>query len=188
MDISDQEYIDAIINGDPGILRQMYQTFLPKIERFITSKGGSKDDAMDIFQDAIMVIYGKAKQKNFNLTSSFYTYLYGICRNLWGNKLQKKSRTEVTLNEDIKYNQQVEGVDALMEEQEEYQLFWSSFKKLGADCQKVLQLFFEKTKMEKIVEIMGYSSVGYAKKRKFQCKERLVKLIKDDDRFQELSL
>ena len=40
--------------------------------------------------------------------------------------------------------------------------------------------------MAEIVEIMKYSSVSYAKKRKFQCKEKLIKLISNDASYQEL--
>ena len=49
-----------------------------------------------------------------------------------------------------------------------------------------MRLFFDKTNMEKIAELMGFGSVNYAKKRKFQCKERLVSLVKADSRFQDL--
>ena len=72
------------------------------------------------------------------------------------------------------------------EQTEEQEVFWEAFQKLGADCQKLLRLFFDKEKMEKIAKMMGYGSVSYAKKRKFQCKEKLVDWVKKDHRFNEL--
>ena len=73
-----------------------------------------------------------------------------------------------------------------IEEAEENKIFWDAFEQLGQDCQKLMRLFFDKVRMEKIAELMGFGSVSYAKKRKFQCKERLVNLVKEDLRFQEL--
>ena len=42
--------------------------------------------------------------------------------------------------------------------------------------------------MEEIVKRLGLSSVGYAKKKKFKCKEKLVALVKQDGRYLELKL
>ena len=181
----EEEYIQAIIAGDSKGLRNVYESFLPRIRKLITNNGGSEADAQDIFQSAILTIYEKAQKENFRLTSKFYTLLYGICRNLWGNRLQKKSFKEVTLLEDVKYTSE-ENIEIDIEKTEEQQLFWSSFQKLGEDCQKLLRLFFDKEKMEKIAKMMGYGSISYAKKRKFQCKEKLVDLVKKDIRFKEL--
>lgn len=183
---SDQEYyINAIKKGDSKGLRKIYTDFLPRITNFIRSKGGSSDDAEDIFQNALLLIYEKSKKKDFKLTSNFYTLLYGICWNLWGNKIQKKSNQEVSIPEDAKYSTE-ENIENDMERSEEQALFWAAFELLGEDCQRLLRLFFEKTKMEEIAEKMGFSSVSYAKKRKFQCKEKLVEFVRSDIRFPEL--
>ena len=185
MTATEKYYLEAIRNGDRNALKQIYKEFLPRISRLITNNGGSKEDAKDVFQDAIMVLYEKAKSPDFTLTSNFYTLLHGVCRNIWGNRLKKKSRTEVTLPEDDKYNLS-EGIEQAIYAEEENKLFWSAFKQLGEECQKLMQLFFEKVKMQKITEILGYSSLGYTKKRKFQCKERLIAKVKADRRYEEL--
>jgi len=180
------ENIRAIQDGNSKGLQNIYAEFLPRIRRLITNNGGREEDAQDVFQNAILVIYEKSAQKDFKLTSGFYTLLYGICRNLWGNRLQKKSFKEVTIPEDVKYKSD-DNIEADLEAIEEQNLFWSAFKNLGEDCQKLMRLFFDKEKMEKIAQMMGYSSVSYAKKRKFQCKEKLVAFVKADDRFDELN-
>ena len=183
---SKQEYyIQAIVSGDAIGLRKIYEEFLPRIRNLVTNKGGSEEDAQDIFQNALIILFEKAQQKDFKLSSNFYTLLYGICWNLWGNRLQKRSFKEVTIPEDAKYSS-TENIELDMERSEEQVLFWTAFQQLGEDCQRLLKLFFEKVKMENIAEQMGFSSVGYAKKRKFQCKEKLVALVKADVRFAEL--
>ncbi len=184
---ADTTYLDAIKNGDTKGLRAIYQNFLPRISNFIRSKGGSSDDAKDVFQDAIVIIYEKSKAADFQLTSGFYTLLYGICRNIWGNRLQKSSsKNELPIPEETQYRAD-DDTQQLLEQEEENKLFWSAFKQLGDDCQRLLKLFFTKVKMAEIVEKMQLSSVSYAKKRKFQCKEKLVQLVKADQRYAELT-
>lgn len=42
--------------------------------------------------------------------------------------------------------------------------------------------------MARIAELMGYGSVSYARKRKFQCKEKLIALTKAAPLYRELAL
>ncbi len=181
---TDHQYLTAIRTGDLGGLRRIYQEFLPPVSSLITRNGGTHEDAKDIFQDALVVLYEKSRGGRFELTSTFYTLFYGICRNLWGNRLQKKSRTEVTLPDDPKFMDAADLEQIILEE-EKNRLFWDAFRLLGADCQRLLHLFFEKKTMEEIAATMQFSSVGYAKKRKFQCKENLLNFVKADPRFPE---
>jgi hypothetical protein len=63
-----------------------------------------------------------------------------------------------------------------------------AMQKLGDDCRRLLQLYFEKITMEQIAVEMGYASDNYARRRKFQCKERLEEFIKADPAYRELKI
>lgn len=181
---TDQQHIRSIRTGDTAGLHRIYREFLPRIHALITANGGSYDDARDVFQDALIVLFDKCREENFSLSSSFSTLLYGVCRNLWGNRLQKKSRTEVSLTEDIKFNDSTDiEFDFVQAERES--IFWDALRRLGTECRKLMELFFEKKSMEEIAKTMRLSSVGYAKKRKFMCKEQLIEQVKSDARYQE---
>lgn len=179
------DYIAAILTGDHTLLRQMYQRFFPLIRNLVQQNGGSEDDAKDVFQDAVMVIYEKAKHPDFQLTSQFSTYLYGVCRNLWLSRQQKKSSKEVTIPDDAKYMaDKLPDTDYAALEQRK--LYDKAFVRLGEDCQKLLSLYFQKMQMEEIASLMGYGSEGYARRRKFMCKEHLTNLVKSYPEYQEL--
>ena len=73
-----------------------------------------------------------------------------------------------------------------MDKRERLKLYREKFQLLGEDCRKILTLFYDGVKMDEIADKMGFASAGYAKKRKHRCKEKLVALITEDDRFNEL--
>ena len=75
----------------------------------------------------------------------------------------------------------------LVEKNERFKLYQKHFQMLGSDCQKLLQLFFDKVPLKQIAQIMGYSGEKYVKKRKFKCKEYLVTSIKQDVNFKKIS-
>ena len=178
-------YLPAILSGDRAALKQMYAALFPIIRGLIRDYGGSEDDAKDVFQDAVIVLYEKAQQSDFQLTSKFSTFFYGVCNNLWRSRQQKKSASEVTIPDHAKYIADSSAeVDLLQVERGK--LFYRALRQLGGDCQKLLELFFQKRNMDEIAQEMGFASAGYARVRKSQCKDRLVELVKNDAEFPEL--
>lgn len=182
---SDQKFLQAILAHDAAGLRQIYELFWPRIHALIRKYGGQATDAEDVFQDAIMILYDKGRQPGFQLTSSFYSLLYGICYRLWSNQLKKSSHREVTLPEDATFTQD-NNLEVLMEANERHKLFARAMQRLGDECRRLLELFFQGLSMKDIQQAMNFSSEAYAKKRKFHCKEKLVEQVKADPAFAEL--
>jgi RNA polymerase sigma factor (sigma-70 family) len=185
--MEESNYIAAILKGDRADLLRLYELQFPIIRSLIRNYGGSEADAKDIFQDAVLVVYQKAQQPDFHLSSKFSTFFYGICRNLWLNRRTKKSASyEVTYTDAVKSIGDDSSLDEDLLYVEQGNLFWSAFRKLEEDCKKLLELFFQKIPMEVIAVQMGYGSGGYAKRRKLQCKDRLTELVKKDPAYREL--
>ena len=69
---------------------------------------------------------------------------------------------------------------------ERYIIYQVHFKKLSQNCQKILELYMARIQLKEIANILGYKSDQYVKKRKHQCKEKLVNSIKNDPRYKEL--
>ena len=177
--------IAGIATGNPLVIRQIYTQYFDSIAQYILNNKGTIEDAKDIFQDAMMVIYEKTQQAEFKLQYSLHTFLYTICRNIWLKKLRNKSSKEVSLPD----NMELIAEDTFEEEilwRGKEALYREKFKQLGGDCQQVLQSFLKGLSMEKIAKQMGFSSIGYAKKRKYKCKNKLLKLIQSDHRFKQL--
>lgn len=185
--IRDDEYLAGIRKSDPRILNRIYQDFFPRIANAIRQNSGYETDARDIFQDALVVIFKKARDPEFRLTSSFYTYLYAVSRNLWLKKLRKKDRDWVTIDREMESID--DGPELLDEEirlEAQYQLYRRKLKELGDQCRELLLLSLSGMRVAEIVKKMGFSSEGYARKRKFKCKEQLIKLVRKDPEFAHL--
>ena len=179
------DYIGGIVTGDHKLLKRIYEQFHKAILQLVETNGGSSEDARDVFQEALLMIYQKAQKPDFKLTSSFFTFFYAVCRNIWFNKRKKRSFGEVTLSDEMT---SMVGADSPvdLDQNEQYALYRKIFLRLGKDCQQVLLMFLGKVSMQEIMEKMGYGSLSYTKKRKFKCKEQLVKMIEADPVYEEL--
>ncbi len=178
-------YIKGIAEGNNHVIREIYEKYHLAILKLVEQHGGNREDARDVFQEGLMLVYQKLQQPDFELSSSFFTYFFAVCRNIWWNKRKKKSNNTLTLNEDAKLiagDLNANDVEA----NEQYLLYRKKYLELGKDCRELLRLFLQKVKMQEIMERMKYNSVNYVKQKKFKCKRQLIKLIEQDPAYHEL--
>ena len=186
---SDEQILKGIMRHDNLILQHIYKQFYYKINYFVKKNSGNEEDANDIFQEAIIIIYRKIKENDLVFkTSSFEGYLFSVCRFLWLKQLHKRKLEKEKISETIPYQEDLydENLVMLVEKNEKYGLYQKHFNTLSTDCQKLLQLFFEKVPLREIARIMGYKGEKYAKKRKYKCKEILINRIKHDTEFKKI--
>lgn len=192
--INNAAILQGIQQGDRRILQSVYRDFFPRIREFVRKNSGKEEEAEDLFQEGIMAVYSRIKgDPGFSLSSSFYTFLYAVCRNLWLKKLQKDKREGVTREEMWVLRDEEEREPDFTEEMEKYiqksrreQLYRSKFAELGEDCRKILTFFLEGFRLREIAKKMGYSSEMYAKKRKYKCQKKLIESIREAPEFEEL--
>lgn len=179
---SNLDLLNGIRRNDTIVLQYIYKNFYSKINFFIKKNSGDDDDANDVFQEAIIIIYRKLKANELVLDCTFETYLYSVCRFLWLKQLEKRKVEKEKIKDNHEYHEDLydDSLERVADLNERYRLYQKHFTNLGKDCQKILQLYFDKVPLKNIAQIMGFKSEKYAKKRKFKCKEYLIKSIKQD--------
>ncbi len=186
---SDQQIQRGILKNDNLVLQYIYKQFFYKVNSFIRNNSGVEDDAGDIFQEAIIVIFRKLKEDDSIFDNrSFQTYLFTVCRYLWLKQLESRRIEKEKINDTLPFREDIydNSMSELASKNERYGLYQKHFKNLSTDCQKIMQMFFEKIPLKQIAQIMGYKSEKYAKKRKYKCKEILINRIKQDADYKKI--
>ncbi|MBL7794060.1 MAG: sigma-70 family RNA polymerase sigma factor, partial [Saprospiraceae bacterium] len=83
-------YLDGIRHHRPEVIRGVFSEFLPMVAAFIRQNSGTDEDARDIFMDALEAVYRKLRDDDLELTASFSTYLFEICKRLWYKRFRRK--------------------------------------------------------------------------------------------------
>lgn len=186
--ISDEAIIEGIKLKSQFVINYMYDNMFPTIKKFVENYSGSEEDAQDIFQEAIIVVYHKIADRHLELTSSFKTFFFAICKNLLFKRYSRmvdKTKLENHINSELLvYEGELAEELQIGEDVMKMGLYRKHFLQLEEDCQKMLKLYFKKTSYKEIAEIMGYKNENYAKTRKFLCKEKLRKRIINDPLYQ----
>ena len=171
----DQDRLIGLISKDHLTYSNLYEFEFPKIVLLILKRGGTIDDAKDIFQDALVILIEKIYKDNINIKSSIGGYLYVICDNLW-KYYRKETVMKSKVKEGFWYNLEREQNFCMMDEPLLYDQVIEEFEQLGDNCKKLLQLFyFEQKSWDKITKIMGYSTAASARNQKYKCIEKIRK-------------
>jgi RNA polymerase sigma factor (sigma-70 family) len=174
----EQELLEGLARNDHRSVETIYKENYSIVQAFVIQNSGTYDDARDIFQEAMVVLYEKSKKPEFSLTCQIRTYLYSVCRRLWLKRLQQAS----------KFYQPVEGLEELVPVEEEIEekekqdndfvLMDTAMKSLGEPCKSLLEAFYiQKKNMVDIAEEFGYTNSDNAKNQKYKCLMRLKKLF-----------
>jgi len=158
------------------------------IRSMILKNSGSIDDARDVFQDAMVILFKKLKTEEIVLQCSFNTYFYSICKHLWLQKIHKRA-VEVTKIREIVESIELPEDDLIQiydVEEEKHRLYQKHFVRLGSECQKLLSMFLKKSSIREVTDLMGYNSERYTKVRKHRCKEELKRRILNDPDYDRL--
>ncbi len=179
------DIVKGFLAGKEAVISLFYEDNFQKVKVFIEKNSGTETDAEDIFQEAIIVTYQKLRAGTLELECTLGTYVFAVSRNLWMNALRKKQkiRSWEKLPEisDALHNSILEDIHTL----ERMNLYQKYFLKLGENCKRLLIFFFSGKRMSEIAGIMGYSE-GYARKKKFECKKRLLEMVEQDPSYDEL--
>ncbi len=152
----------------------------------ILANSGKHEDAEDVLQEAVLILFKNFSKPDFELRSTVSTYLFSISRKIWLRKLKSNSKKRVTSLDKLQLSTK-DDFDEKELEISRKRLYRKTFEKLDKDCREVLRLFFNKHSMQEIAQQLNYGSISYAKKKKFMCKKKLIALIKSDPFYKELS-
>jgi len=181
---TEQQLLAALGAGDRSATHNIYQQYYHIINGWLIKNGGSSADAADLFQEAMVVLFGKAQDEDFRLTCSIGTYLFAVSKNLWYKKLQKQGREPVFLNDNIENEEDGSGIvyeddiNVHHEREAHYEQLNSALDQIGEPCRSLLMAFYHQDKnMQEIAADFGYTNPDNAKNQKYKCLARLRKLF-----------
>src|SRR5512138_2824692 len=101
---SEAVLIKGLKQKNEACIRYLYKEYFPMVLFMVEKNNGVYEDAEDVFQDGLVVLYKKLKQDKIRLSCTVKTFLYSVCRNIWLRRLARKGK--VVLHDDMEVNEQ----------------------------------------------------------------------------------
>ncbi len=169
--------LQGLARNDKKAIETIYKENFNLIQALVVNNNGSTEDAKDVFQEAMIVLYQKVKSDSFELNCQIKTFMYSVCRRLWLKRLMQQSKYSLHENtEDLVL------VDEEMDDHEkrngEFVMMEKAMANLGEPCKSLLEAFYlQKKGMQEIASSFGYTNAENAKTQKYKCLMRLKKLF-----------
>jgi RNA polymerase sigma factor (sigma-70 family) len=178
---SDDRLIDMIRTGDDEALVQLYRENRRMVVSYVLKNNGSGDDADDLLQEAVVILWERVRTGRFDRTAKLSTFLYATVRNLWRRRLAAKRR-EVPAEpaDDPPDEGAASPLDDMIDSERSRQIA-SALGRIGEPCRTLLILFYwEELPMEEIATRMHFANADTVKSKKYQCKKALQQLLNDE--------
>jgi RNA polymerase sigma factor (sigma-70 family) len=174
----DARILDQIRQGEEQALMTLYSLNERPVTAFVVRNSGSPDDAQDMLQESLVVLWERVRSGRYEHASQISTFILGTVRNMWLRQLARKRREgsfDATIDETP--SDEPSQIETMMES-EEAAAIASAMERLGDPCKKLLLLFYwEECSMEEIAAQMGFANADTVKSKKYQCKKALEKLL-----------
>ena len=167
----------SIRSRDQVAMQYIYTTFGPYcINRLINRRNCRREDAEDLFVDAVLIFRDKILQGQIKQLRGLKTYLYKICENNFLAELKRSIRNHQKEEEITRHfyanSQSEEHHSQLLQ-----QAALRAWGQLTDRCQDILHYFYvEELRMEEIAELMDLSGPDVAKTTKSRCFKKLMQL------------
>lgn len=187
LELIDQDILERIKSGDDRAVVAMYENYRKEFLYWsFNSFGLAPEDAADIFQDAVVIMYSNVRKGKLEaLSCSVKTYLFGIAKNLALRKIHNKSR--LVVNDELPdLSPQVDYEDPF-EVSQRQKVMADTIDGMGDPCKSLLRLFyFDRFSMDSIAQRLGYKNEHVAKSQKLRCFNQLKKMISERFNIEDL--
>jgi RNA polymerase sigma factor (sigma-70 family) len=179
---SDLELVEAIREKEmlEQAILQLYKDHAEITRSFIKGKGGTEQDADDIFQETVVSFIDSVQKSKFRQESGIRTFLISISKNLWYNEIRRRQRAgnrERLFEADR--DQEDSGIDEIIQDRELKKQLNELLQDLGDSCRKILELFYyENLSMKEIVSHLHYENEQVVRNKKYKCLQQLTDKMK----------
>ena len=175
---NEKALLQGLACSDRKAIETIYRENYNMIQSLIVNNNGSADDARDIFQEAMIVLYEKVRSGSFELNCLIKTYVYSVSRRLWLKRLQQMnhySPVADNLQETIPVEEEIEENERI---NYEFQAMDRAISSLGEPCKSLLEAYYlDRRNMLEIAQSFGYTNADNAKNQKYKCLMRLKKIF-----------
>ena len=179
---TDSALIAALSGGGQAAnvaLKQLYLQNRTAIGQLVIKNQGDQEAAKDIMQEAMIALFENVRSGRFKGESKLSTYLYGIARRLWLNRL-KRARLEHEKLDKLPAEINAEAIPSRLLDKSSLTAIRKLLNQLGEACQTVLidSIYFGYD-MTAIARKMSFSNEQVARNKKHRCLKKLKQLIQE---------
>lgn len=193
--MTDAELISALGGSDQLLQSRAVDVLLKQIKpaliHYVKQNSGSHEEGVTMANETVVVLWDAVGRGRYRPQEGvkLSTWCNSVGRNLW---LKELRRRRVRGGDNPGEGQGNEPTDPVTPEDiiitvEEHKLVsagmqraWRAFKKLGPDCQRLIEADLDGRPEADIMRELGMTNVGSVKVKRHRCKAKWIELYKQE--------
>ena len=152
--------------GDRDVLVELYKENEAMVYKYIKDQKGREEDAEDLLQEALIVLWKNARKPEFTLEAKPSTYIYAVVKNLWLKQVDKNKRMSPEENINPQMHSTVQNSDSNLD----HAIVRKMLNQMGET--------FDGFDMQTIAKANSFANADVAKSKKHQCMKELESKVK----------
>lgn len=189
MNESSEQLLFRLRLGERTAYKALYKDYYKMIKTFIINNSGSEESAKDIFQEVIIVLLRYIRKDDFKLNGKLSTFLYGIARNLWFQRIKSNNKIPVVGIGEDNMNQIKDDISGLEEKvvyEDKHRILSDILDTLSEECKKLIRLYYyKKLPLKEIAKLLDYTD-SFIKVKKSRCMKGFKEKANQDSRVNQL--
>ena len=175
---TDELLIEGIKLDRNDALEVLYKKYYTSFQHLVIANNGTEQDAKDIYQETIIIVYEKFRYGNTILSCSLKTFIYSIARNLWLKKLNGVQKKSISIDEHESFLDLSDDMSQAQNNEHLYSQIEQAMETLGEPCRSLIEDFYLKgLNISGITEKYAYNNSDTAKTQKYKCLMRLKRMF-----------
>lgn len=151
---SQPAWVAGLRRNDPATVRALYAKHFPAVEHYVLQNSGTRNDAQDMFQEAMTVLWMSVKEGRFIPESEPGGFLYRVAKNKWLDVVRSAAHKHMKVIHDDRVSEP--AIDAPDDIEGRIMRLRGVYDKLDDKCRNVLDRFyFERKDLATIAAEMG---------------------------------
>jgi RNA polymerase sigma factor (sigma-70 family) len=182
MTYSTTQIKDGLLRSDPDIFRHLYRTQGAMIVGYVRKNNGSEHDAREMVQTVILELWNAVREGRYQEEGKLDRFVYMLTSNRWRDELRRRkvrqtdeldpARQQVMDDSDM-------SVEAAIAKDTRIEAIHHCLQRLEAPCDDIIRLYhLEEMKLQDVAAQMNYD-YNNLRKRIFDCRKKLKKLVED---------
>ena len=158
------------------LIKQWYISYFPKVASFIANRGGTLDDARDIFQECLVIYYERTVVPDSPPVRNEKAYLMGVAKKLWYRMYAENAK----YSGEEQYSPAGSTYEAPLPEVSVPANIMEYLEHAGRKCMDMLKAFYyDHYNMQEMAARFGFGSVRSATVQKYKCLEKVRDKVKE---------
>jgi RNA polymerase sigma-70 factor (ECF subfamily) len=174
------ELFELIKSGSEGrerVARMFFKDIrlIHGVKKVLSSLGAAEREFEDVFNYTIVQFFKNVmKDPAFEIKTNVNSYLFGIARNIYIQKLRKQRIQTSEIPDHLDAVDEGIQVDLKIMDDERKEMLTSVLNQLGVKCREVLMYWASGYKMAEIAKLLDYASDVVVRRKKMNCMQELL--------------